>query len=48
MKHKSSCVYSAMCVPLLLIVSCGTMKNSELRTMRDRAFYLDKFDTVYQ
>lgn len=45
MKHKSLLLYSALCVLFLLIISCGTMKYSELRTMQDRTFYLDKFET---
>ena len=45
MKHKSLLLYSALCVLFLLIISCGTMMYSELRTMRDRTFYLDKFET---
>lgn len=45
MKHKSLLLYSALCVLFLLIISCGTMKYSELRTTQDRTFYLDKFET---
>lgn len=45
MKRKPIFIYTAVSFILLLVFSCGTMKYSELRTMQDRTFYLDKFET---
>jgi len=45
MKQKSLFLLSMISVILLFSASCNTMKYSELNTMQDRKFYLDKFET---
>ncbi len=45
MKQKSLFLFSVVSVILLFSASCNTMKYSELNTMQDRTFYLDKFET---
>ena len=45
MKQKYLLLFSVLFIILLFSTSCNTMKYSELSTMQDRTFYLDKFET---
>ncbi len=45
MKQKYLLLFSVLFIILLFSKSCNTMKYSELSTMQDRTFYLDKFET---
>ncbi len=45
MKQKSVLFCLAISIILMFSSSCGTMNYTELRTMQDRTFYLDKFET---